>query len=211
MNALTGKKRLLCQPLFDEVPIWRAFIESAIESGYGEIVADSNTNPQVAVLNYGGLIIYVGKHDSPEVDDIIRYYAVQPVILGYSNEWNRKIENILGDRIKPAKRYHLPYTDFRYGHIEEILAESGGRYNEIGIVDYTELQSSLDWEHHLHHYKDRDDFLANGNGFIIEYRTNFIWSIFICRLGQALRMSGYYCRIRTKKRISTSSVSCLLG
>ena len=93
---------------------------------------------------------------------------MQPIILGYSREWNRRIEKTLGDKLKRAERYHLPYSGFRSVVIEKILAGKDGDCKEIEAVDFDELQDSLGWEHHLHHYKNRDDFLTHGNGFVIQ-------------------------------------------
>ena len=168
MISLSGKQRLCCTPLFSAVPIWRAFIESAIEDGHGQIIADDDLNPEAAVLFYGGLVVYAGKYDAAISDDLIRHFDVQPCILGYSKEWNGKIESVLGDKLVTAKRYHLPSSSLRTGSIKQILVDRKRSYEKIGAADYPKLHGTLGWEHQLHHYKTENDFLTNGNGFIIK-------------------------------------------
>ena len=168
MIALVESQRFHCRSLFDEVPIWRAFIESAIEDGYGHIIADDDAHPEAAVLFYSGLVIYAGDSSCSAADTLIRHFEVQPVILGYSMEWNRRIENVLGKGRSEGRRYHLPYANLRPAVPKQILEGSGREPEAIGADDYVELQSALGWEHHLHHYGSRDDFLENGNGFVLK-------------------------------------------
>jgi hypothetical protein len=174
MISLCGKQRLRCKPLFSNVPIWRAFIESAFEDGHGQIIADDESNPKAAVLFYGGLLVYAGNYGADSAEDLIRYFDIQPCILGYSSEWNERIENILGDKLVAAKRYHLPYSSLRSGFVERILEDHKTNCEEISLMDCPKLQDALGWEHQLHHYKTENDFLTNGNGFIIKSNGSII-------------------------------------
>ena len=58
MVEIAKEKRSSCIPLFVSVPIWRAFIESAVEDEIGKIIADDEDSPTVAALFYGGVLIY---------------------------------------------------------------------------------------------------------------------------------------------------------
>lgn len=63
MENIVGKDRRNLQDLFADVPIWKAFIHSAIEDGFGIMKADNKTSPTAAVLFYNGLVIYAGNPD----------------------------------------------------------------------------------------------------------------------------------------------------
>jgi hypothetical protein len=174
MVELTGKQRDNMAPLFEGVPVWRAFIGSAIENGFGRIVVDDESDPKVAALFYSGLLIYAGDAESLRVGGIMRCFEVQPVILGHSAAWNAKIEKHLGEKIKQTKRYHLPASSLKHRVADDILAHGESGCREVREDDIDRLGPSLGWEHHTHHFRGRDDFLARGNGFVVELNGSIV-------------------------------------
>ena len=168
MECIEGEKRHSYLDLFRDIPQWKAFIHSAIEDGIGKMVIDNSNSPTMAIIFYGGLVIYVGEPDMKTAEEAVRVFKVQPAVLAYSPFWNNIIEKIYKDKIKTETRYHLPFNSHDRKATKEIFAATKLKTRKINGNDYESLQKILGWEHPDHHYKDSQDFIDNGLGYIFE-------------------------------------------
>lgn len=168
MIKLDEKQREALMPLFNNITMWKAAYLSAIEDGYGEIYADNSGSPNVAALFYGGLVIYAGDHSCEAAKEIIRAFPQQPLVLGHSEGWNKKLLVEYEDRIKEQYRYHLCYGGLDIKELKEIAARNRDKAVKIGRDDLDKLEPVLGWEHQKYHYKSGQEFLENGYGYLVK-------------------------------------------
>ncbi len=167
MIIVSKSERPNLYPLFKDVPMWKAAITSAIEEGYGEIRTNSLSNPSMAVLFYGGLVIYAGNASNHNARDLVKEYPVQPAILAYSEDWNKVLLKVYGEKLKSTVRYHLPFENLSYNRISEINKyDLCKNVKAIGYADFNYLQDKLSWEHQFHHYKNQEEFVDRSYGFL---------------------------------------------
>ncbi len=174
MFEVKKEDRIKLYDLFKEVPVWKAFIDSAILDGYGIVKTDSLSNPAVAVLFYGGIVIYGGDADSPFAEEIIKEFNIQPAVLGYSSKWNKLLISQYKNIINKQTRYHLPFHSHNFDNITTIRNENRYHIEPIVNSDFDLLQESLEWEHHKYHYANVDDFVSNGLGSVIRENGKII-------------------------------------
>jgi len=167
MIELSGESRKAAIPLFRPVPVWWAFLESAVERGIGSIVADDDRSPGVAVLFYGGLVVYAGDPESPSAGEAVRHFDVQPMILGYDPGWTALLENTYGGRLARRTRWVLQSDSLSVSVLEEIASSSRPHVEAVRAEDVPLLEDRLGWHHPAHHYAGSDDFVANGNAFVV--------------------------------------------
>lgn len=164
---LQQANRSVAESLFSEVPVWKAFIRSAVCDGFGQLVVDDEKSPTVAVLFYGGLVIYGGDPRSRRARDIVRYFPVQPAILGYSPQWNALVEDAYSGILKEYTRYHLSAKSLDPKVVREIMA-AGPACQALQPEDYPRLENDLKWEHQIYHYGGESDFLQRASCFVVK-------------------------------------------
>ncbi len=167
MVQLQQANRSAAECLFSEVPVWKAFVRSAVCDGFGHLVADDEHTPTVAVLFYGGIVIYGGDPQSRHARDIVRYFPVQPAILGYSPQWSALVEEAHGAALKKYTRYHLSAKSLDPKVAREITREAPV-CQALQPADYPRLESDLKWEHQIYHYRGESDFLQRACCFVVK-------------------------------------------
>lgn len=168
MVKLDKNQREALMPLFKNITMWKAAYLSAIEDGYGDIYADNSRSPNVAALFYGGLVIYAGDPSCEAAKEIIRAFPEQPLVLGYSEGWNKRLLDEYKDGIKDQFRYHLCYGGLDKKELKEIAAGNRDKAVKIGSDDLDKLEPVLGWEHQKYHYKNEQEFLENGYGYLVK-------------------------------------------
>ncbi len=129
--------------LFAGISIWRALVRSAARTRFGHLVVDHHRNPTVGVLFYGGNVIYAGNAESEAAREILRVFPVQPAILGHSPAWNRLIERTFGDKLRIARRYHLPAESLDLSATREKLAGRDQIWRPIAPDDLEHVECQV--------------------------------------------------------------------
>lgn len=166
LPAGTARERVLA--LFEPIPFWKAVYLSAIERGFGTIAADRAENPNAAVLFFGGLVVYAGDFACGVARDLVKHFPVQPLVLGFSEGWNRLLTEIHGEKLQKSKRYHAGFDRLNPGTARAIAAEHAGRAVPCGPDDFEALETALGWEHQKYHYAGVHDFLDNACAYLVK-------------------------------------------
>ncbi|TVQ25966.1 MAG: GNAT family N-acetyltransferase [Spirochaetaceae bacterium] len=153
--------------LFRAVPRWRAFIESALERDIGILSVDDVASPGVAVLFYGGLVVYAGDHTSPASEAAIRLHDVQPLVLAWDPEWTRLFRRVRAGRFAETTRYHGRSEALDPARLRDAMAAHRDSVQPITARTLPGIEKELHWEHHKYHFNDRDHFLADGHGYCL--------------------------------------------
>ena len=168
MIDATPRAREALVDLFASVPVWKAFIESAVEDGLGEVRADDLEAPSAAVLFYGGLVIYAGDAASPAAGALVRAFAVQPLVLAWDQSWNSLLEAVYGDAVRRSVRYHMPFESLDPAVTERMIRADASGVRPARTSDVELLAGALGWEHQLVHYRDAEDFVHRGFPRVVE-------------------------------------------
>lgn len=208
MIAIHNEQRSKVLTLFSTVPKWKAAYFSAIENGFEEILIDDLNNPSVAVLFFGGLVVYAGDYSCKAAREIVKAFREQPLILGYSEGWNKVLINEYGNRLTKEKRYYLSYEKFD----TEILRSNTYQNSQIKVEsctveDYVRLEAALTWEHQKYHYKDVTDFIEHSFTYLAKDNTAILSgaSAFIRSKKHA------ECQINTIKQMQKLGLAKIVG
>ena len=166
MYDIMGEARKNCIVLFNNVPRWRAFIQSALEEGYGMVKADHETEPSMAVIFYGGLVIYGGNSGKKGAKELVRQFPVQPAVLDYDPGWSTLLSALYSDSVSRIKRYHLPFDSHDHKITKDICRQNPANIRRIKEKDWDSLEKNLGWEHHLRHFSGSEDFIDRGLGYL---------------------------------------------
>lgn len=154
--------------LFAPVPVWNAFVQSAVEDGLGEVRADDPDTPSAAVLFYGGLVIYAGDAAGPAAAELVRAFPVQPLVLAWDESWNSLLKAAYGDAVRGSVRYHMPFESLDSAVTRRIVRADASGVRPARTSDVERLAEALGWEHQLVHYRDAEDFVRRGFPRVVE-------------------------------------------
>jgi len=167
MEKIDPEKRNRYIPLFTTIPLWRAFIGSVLNDGYGTLHVDDSANPQCAVAEFSGAFIYAGNADASKAESLMKLNTVQPLILGCDASWSHLVKQVFGQQAVPIQRWHLRSsslnTHLLKNNVDRAVPEI--QFRPIILDDIPMLEKNLGWEHHKYHYKSIQDFINTGRGF----------------------------------------------
>lgn len=156
-------------PLFQDIPYgWDVFFNK-IQEGYGFILADNSTNPNVALAFLSGCIIYGGNPKYESAKDLIHYLEFQPLILPVTEAWGNLIKDVQADKVKTNSRYYFPFSSLDQKILYSIELDTSNDFRLVKIEEQhaEKLKEELGEEYHIYHFSSFKEFVNKGCGYCI--------------------------------------------
>ncbi len=159
MVPIKPEKRHALTELFAHYPWQRVIIDAVLEEGYGSVAADSEEEPEVALLKLDILAMPAGNLDHPLARDFIQELS-DSLILAESEAWRQAIIQVHGAKIKKQPRVGFSIETLDLDHVRR-LAQFVPQGYQVKRIDLELAPRAMG---HLA-YASAAEFIDRGIGF----------------------------------------------
>ncbi len=169
--AATAFQRM--QPLFEGVPGLHGCVDAALEGSMGQVYADAEEQPSIAVIHLDFCII-AGDAAAPDAEDAVRQLEPPASIVASSDAWEPLLQRIWGESLRTRRRVAFSPADWDRQHLRAFgdALPAGMNVHRIESEDargFEDLAESL-----VYNFDSLDDFVDLGVGFGIEHEGRFV-------------------------------------
>ena len=159
MKTLSPDQRHNLTSLFQHHKRQRVIIDAILQQPYGQALADSQANPQLARLHLGIFTLFAGNPNHPKAEMLIRT-SHRGLLIAETEEWKKRILSIHTPNISTYTRYGFSLKSLNLKHLQT-LAQNIPKGYHIHRVEQSLCPQIINETA----YKTTDTFLENGVGF----------------------------------------------
>ncbi len=169
--AATALQRM--QPLFEGVPGLHGCVDAALEGSMGQVYADAEEQPSIAVIHLD-FCVMAGDAHAPDAEDAVRRIEPPASIVVGSDAWEPLLQRIWGESLRIRRRVAFSRADWDRHRLRAFgdALPAGMNVCKIGSTDargFEDLAESL-----VYNFDSLDDFVDRGVGFGIEHEGRFV-------------------------------------
>jgi len=152
---------------------WNYLPEAILEGSVGEVLADDNTCPQVAVLTIPKLKLFIpgGAASHPAARDTLEKLPRFASLIFASEGWDTLVTQLHGGKLIGMQRYPFSSESLELGHLRSLATRlpDGYRLEQLDtrLAMRLAAEGSEFASGHLGNFGSPEDFIARGFGFCI--------------------------------------------
>jgi RimJ/RimL family protein N-acetyltransferase len=172
MIPITKRNREIVSKLFQGYQ-WNYLSDAILEGAMGEVLADDDVNPQVAVLEIPklGLFIPGGDPNHPAAREYIKNLAKFSTLIFASERWEDLLKEIHAEKCVSMQRYAFTSEKLDIEHLRQLAARIPGGYRleqmDLNLAKQLAAEKSEFASDHMLNFDSVEDFMRRGFGFCI--------------------------------------------
>lgn len=174
MIELPSEKRHVLDDMFTDYPYLRGYIPAVLNGGMGRAFADDADNPKTGCLHLLWVYIFAGDATGDAAVEMIRNIPAGSSLVGPSPEWERLLQETLGDDLDTSQRVAFGPGKWNRARLNEIARDlpPGFAIKQVTKREVKQFAQLIDWL--IAAYPSHDAFLENSVGFGVEVDSTIV-------------------------------------
>lgn len=184
--SLSSENVQLLDNVFGEDIRFDFSVNSIIDSRMCNVYVDDALLPTAFMLTNGIFRIFAGDCDSSAAKKFIETIPNNSIVLPSHKGWFNKISETKNISTELLYRHSMSHNNIEIENLKLIYTPEGYNLKRIDLIDAELLSQSPDFKYHLQNFKNVEDFVNRGLGYIVKYRDVIIGaatSALVCEKG----------------------------
>jgi hypothetical protein len=183
---LTKENTCLLDNVFSDDIRFDFSVNSVIDSRMCSIYVDDILLPTAFMLTNGIFRVFAGDCNSSVVSKFIETMPNNSIVLPSHKGWFNKIRETKNIGTELFHRHSMHHNKIDIENLKRISPPDGYNLKRIDLIDAELLSQSPDFKYHLQNFKNAEDFVNRGLGYIAKYNSTIIGaatSALVCKKG----------------------------
>jgi len=183
---LTKENTQLLDSIFSDDIRFDFSVNSLIDSRMCNVYVDDLLLPTAFMLTNGIFRIFAGDCNSSVVSKFIETMPNNSIVLPSHQGWFNKVSETKNISAELFHRHSMSHDNIDIENLKLISSPEGYNLKRIDLIDAELLSQLSDFKYHLQNFKNAEDFVNRGLGYIAKYNNTVIGaatSALVCEKG----------------------------